>query len=130
MITEVQLKAHHKPMKLFTDWPKLVRKYTKIDKNLFPSEPTLNLRRNAFYHKNDEIRLRDSTIIELLYFEAKHNILVGKYPCSDVSEAIFFASLVARINFGNFIPQQHNPYFFRYLIESLIDCYYLFPDVS
>ena len=91
-----------------------------MDKNMFPSEPTLNLRRNAFYHKNDEIRLRDSTIIELLYFEAKHNILVGKYPCSDVSEAIFFASLVARINLGNFVPQQHNPYFFRYQNTTFI----------
>jgi len=120
---EVQLKAHHKPMKLFTDWPKLVRKYTKMDKNMFPSEPTLNLRRNAFYHKNDEIRLRDSTIIELLYFEAKHNILVGKYPCSDVSEAIFFASLVARINLGNFVPQQHNPYFFRNRLREYLPAY-------
>lgn len=113
LFAEVQLKPNHKPIKVYNEWSQLVKKFTKQDISLGCPEPTLHLRRNAFYHKNDEMRLRDPGIIELLYCEAKHNVLVGRYPC-DLSETFLLGSLVARINLGNFVPQQHTPMFFRY----------------
>ena len=113
LFVEVQLKPHHKPIHVYNEWPQLVKKFTKHDYSLDCPEPSLHLRRNAFYHKNDEMRIRDPGVIELLYCEAKHNILVGRYPC-EPSETFLLGSLVARINLGNFIPQQHTPIFFRY----------------
>ena len=109
---EVQLKPHHKPVKVYSEWPKLVRKYTKYDGRHPLSEPVLNLRRNAFYRKNDELRLRDSAVIELLYYEAKHNFLTGRYP-RDMTECFLLGALSARIHLGNFVPHHHNANFFR-----------------
>ncbi|XP_046441277.1 putative FERM domain-containing protein FRMD8P1 [Daphnia pulex] len=119
---EVQLKPHHKPIKIYAEWAQLVKKFTKYDGNSTLPEPTLHLRRNAFYHRSDEMRLRDSGIIELLYCEAKHHVLVGRYPC-DLPETFLLGSLVARINLGNFIPQQHTPMFFRSRLRDYLPSY-------
>ncbi len=119
LFVEVQLKPHHKPIHVYNEWPQLVKKFTKHDYSLDCPEPSLHLRRNAFYHKNDEMRIRDPGVIELLYCEAKHNILVGRYPC-ELSETFLLGSLVARINLGNFIPQQHTPIFFRYFFFCIL----------
>lgn len=110
---EVQLKPHHKPIKIYSEWGQLVKKFTKYDGNPALPEPTLHLRRNVFYHRSDEMRLRDSGIIELLYCEARNNVLIGRYPC-DLPETFLLGSLVARVNLGNFIPHQHTSMFFRY----------------
>ena len=115
LLAEVQLKPHHKPVKLHEEWPQLVRKYTKYDGSSALAEPTMHLRRSVFFHRNDEMRIRDPAIIELLYCECKHNVLIGRYPC-ELSETYLLGSLVARINLGNFIPQQHTPMFFRYTV--------------
>ena len=111
--TEVQLKPHHKPAKLHAEWPQLVAKFTKYDGSYSLPEPTLHLRRNTFYNKADEKRLRDPAVIELLYCEAKQNVLIGRYPC-DLGEAILLGSFSARINLGNYMPQIHTANFFRY----------------
>lgn len=111
-LTEVQLKPHHKPVKLHTEWSQLVAKFTKFDGSYSLPEPTLHLRRNAFYNKADEKRLRDPAVIELLYCEAKQNVLVGRYPC-DLGEAILLGSFAARITLGNYMPQMHTANFFR-----------------
>ena len=100
-------------MKIHAEWPKIVKKYTKYDGSYSLSEPVLSLRRNAFLHKNDEMRLRDSSIIELLYFEAKRNVLTGRYP-REVSDCIVLGGLSAKISLENITPQLHNPSFFRY----------------
>ena len=97
-----------------------MRKYTKCSGSSAVSDPVLNLRRNAFYHKNDEMRLRDSAIIELLYHEAKRNVLCGRYP-RDISESYLLGGFSARIALGNFNPQQHNSTFFRYVRLLFID---------
>lgn len=121
IILEVQLKPHHKPIKIYAEWAQLVKKFTKCDHTTPTPEPTIHLRRNAFYHKSDEMRLRDPAIVELLYCEAKHNVLVGRYPC-DLSETFLLGSFVARITLGNFTPQQHTPMFFRFLSHHSSCC--------
>lgn len=108
----MQLKPHHKPIKVHAEWPQLVTKFTKYDGSYSLPEPTLHLRRNTFYNKNDEKRLRDPAVIELLYYEAKQNVLAGRYPC-DLAEAVLLGSFTARITHGNYMPQQHTANFFR-----------------
>ena len=66
------------------------------------------------------MRLRDSAIIELLYHEAKRNVLCGRYP-RDISESYLLGGISARIALGNFNPQQHNSTFFRYVRLLFID---------
>lgn len=117
VLAEVQLKPHHKPIQVYSEWPKLVRKYAKYDGSTAISTPVLNLRRNAFYQKNDEKRLRDSGVVELLYCEAEHNVLCGRYP-RDISECFLLAGISARITLGNFNPQLHTSTFFRCVDRS------------
>jgi len=68
------------------------------------------------------MRLRDSAIIELLYHEAKRNVLCGRYP-RDMSESYLLGGISARIALGNFNPQQHNSTFFRSRLGEYLPSY-------
>lgn len=58
------------------------------------------------------MRLKDSKILELLYAEARHNILSGRYPCESDDYASL-GSLQAGIEMGSFNPEIHTVDFFR-----------------
>ena len=55
-------------------------------------EPILSLQRNVFFRKRDEAKLRDAKVLELLYEEAKFNILTGRYPC-EISDYIMLGGI-------------------------------------
>ena len=55
---------------------------------------------------------RDQKLLDLLYEEAKHNILEGRYPC-EVSHYIMLGGIQARIELGPYNPQVHTTQFFR-----------------
>jgi hypothetical protein len=56
---------------------------------------------------------RDQKLLDMLYEEAKYNILEGRYPC-EVSHYIMLGGIQARIELGPYNPQVHTTQFFRY----------------
>lgn len=58
------------------------------------------------------IFLRDQKIIELLYAEAKYNVLQGRYPV-EINHSLMLASLQCRIELGSNNLQQYTSSFFR-----------------
>lgn len=55
---------------------------------------------------------RDQKILELLYEEARYNILEGRYPC-EVAHYIMLGGMQARIELGPYNPQVHSTHYFR-----------------
>ncbi|KAL1110415.1 hypothetical protein AAG570_007946 [Ranatra chinensis] len=112
-LLELQLKPHHKPLAVRAKWPALLAKYAHASESRQRrDEPVLTFQRNVFYHKSQEERIKDEKILELLYAEAKNNILEGRYPC-EVSHYIMLGSIQARIELGPYNPQVHTLHFFR-----------------
>nr|CAD7443501.1 unnamed protein product [Timema bartmani] len=54
----------------------------------------------------------DLKLLELLYEEARHNILEGRYPC-EVSHYIMLGGIQASIELGPYNPHVHTTQFFR-----------------
>ena len=76
---EVQLQATHKPLELASKWPRLVNKYGLPDSKCQDEEPLLYFRRNIFLSRREEEQIKEAKILELLYAEAKKNVLDGNY---------------------------------------------------
>lgn len=55
---------------------------------------------------------RDQKILELLYEEARDNILQGRYPC-EVAHYIMLGGIQARIELGPYNHQIHSTHYFR-----------------
>lgn len=55
---------------------------------------------------------RDPKILDLLYEEARYNILEGRYPCETI-HYISLGGIQARIELGPYNPQVHTIQFFR-----------------
>ncbi|KRT80885.1 FERM domain containing protein, partial [Oryctes borbonicus] len=55
---------------------------------------------------------RDQRILELLYEEARRNILEGRYPC-EVGHYIMLGGIQARIELGAYNSQIHSTHYFR-----------------
>ena len=58
------------------------------------------------------MKIKDGKILELLYAEARHNILSGRYPC-EVDDYSTFGALQAGIEMGSYNPDVHTLEFFR-----------------
>jgi len=74
---EVQLCHTHKPVELAAKWNYFVNKYSSHTEDS-DEEPLLHFRRNIFLSRSEEEQIKDTKILELLYAEAKHNVLQGK----------------------------------------------------
>ncbi|KAK7862335.1 hypothetical protein R5R35_005227 [Gryllus longicercus] len=112
-ILELQLKPYHKPYEIRQKWRVLTNKYsTASDARLLRDEPVLSFQRNVFFSRRAEERIKDQKLLDLLYEEAKYNILEGRYPC-EVSHYIMLGGIQARIELGPYIPQVHTTQFFR-----------------
>lgn len=55
---------------------------------------------------------RDHKVMELLYEEAKYNILTGRYPC-EISDYIMLGGIQARLELGPYDITVHTPSYFR-----------------
>lgn len=75
---EVQLRPIHKPVELAAKWNYLVNKYSSHTENSDSEEPLLYFRRNIFLTRAEEEQIKDTKVLELLYAEARHNVLQGK----------------------------------------------------
>ncbi|KAJ8266413.1 hypothetical protein GJAV_G00130150 [Gymnothorax javanicus] len=81
-LLELQLKQRHQPYKLCRQWHDLLYRFTEADEeDISQDEPCLQYRRNVFYPKAKEMQVEDEGVLRLLYYEAKANILEGRYPC-------------------------------------------------
>lgn len=74
---EVQLRPNHRPLELAAKWTGLVKKYGSQDGS-DDEEPLLYFRRNVFLSRREEEQVKDPKTLELLYAEARHNVLEGK----------------------------------------------------
>ena len=92
-LLEVQLKRHHKPYYIRREWNHFLQRFSSapLEKKT-QDEPILSLQRNVFFHKRDEMKIRDHKILEVLYHEAKFNILTGRYPC-EISDYIMLGGI-------------------------------------
>ncbi|CAL7949594.1 unnamed protein product [Xylocopa violacea] len=129
---EVQLRPNHKPLELAVKWNRLVKKYSSQTEET-DEEPLLCLRRNVFLSRSDEEQIKEAKVLELLYAEARNNVLQGKqfyvtnlltcvinrtyilgrYPCEGQARYASLGALQARIELGPYNPQTHTLAFFR-----------------
>ena len=84
---ELQLQPQHRPFNLLAKWDSLLKKHGPIELITDPTliekdEPTLTLQRNVFCDQTIEREIEETDIgaLYLLYFEAKMNVLDGRYP--------------------------------------------------
>ncbi|KAF5305045.1 hypothetical protein FQA39_LY09307 [Lamprigera yunnana] len=112
-LLELQLKPNHKPYQIRQNWKHLVEQYSDASfKRQQRDDPLVSFQRNVFFQQHIEEKIKDQKILELLYEEAKHNILDGKYPC-EVSHYIMLGGIQARIELGPYNPQVHSTHYFR-----------------
>ena len=65
-----------------------------------------------FLHKREEVKIRDGKVLELLYEEARYNILTGRYPC-EISDYIMLGGIQARLELGPYNPDTHTLSFIK-----------------
>ena len=119
-LLEVQLKPHHKPFFIRREWNHFLQRFSSANQDQKAGdEPVLSLQRNVFCPRREEHNLKDHRILELLYEEAKYNILTGRYPC-EISDYIMLGGIQARLEIGPYDPAIHSPTFFRQNLERFM----------
>uniref|UniRef100_A0A1Y1L1R5 FERM domain-containing protein 8 n=1 Tax=Photinus pyralis TaxID=7054 RepID=A0A1Y1L1R5_PHOPY len=112
-LLELQLKPSHKPFQIQQNWRHLVEQYSHASYNRQQrDDPVVSFQRNVFFQQHMEEKIKDQKIMELLYEEAKQNILRGRYPC-EVSHYIMLGGIQARIELGPYNTQIHSTHYFR-----------------
>ncbi|XP_026760798.1 FERM domain-containing protein 8 [Galleria mellonella] len=112
-LLEIQLKPHHCPWQLWANWQKLLQRYGHgSESRRAKDQPVLRLQRNVFFPKHLEEGIKDSKIQELLYEEARYNVVTGRYPLES-AQAVMLGGLQARIQLGPYDPHRHTAKFFR-----------------
>ncbi|XP_059473278.1 FERM domain-containing protein 8 isoform X2 [Neocloeon triangulifer] len=112
-LLEIQLKPNHKPLEVRQNWQYLLSRFSDASESRKErDEPRIALQRNVFLSRVEEERIKEQKVLELLYEEAKYNVLEGRYPC-EVSHYIMLGGLQARIELGPYDPHHHTPEFFR-----------------
>lgn len=77
---EIQLRPNHKPLELAAKWSRLVETYgTQRYRDSGDEEPMIYYRRNVFLSRREEELIKEPKILELLFAEAKKNILEGDF---------------------------------------------------
>ncbi|KAK6635812.1 hypothetical protein RUM44_001066 [Polyplax serrata] len=112
-LVELQLKSFHKPFEIRQRWRELIERFSSAtDSCKRRDEPALSYQRNIYFSKKEEELIKDHKILDLLYEEARYNILEGRYPCEPI-HYISLGAIQARIELGPYSPQIHTIQFFR-----------------
>ncbi|KAJ7307455.1 hypothetical protein JRQ81_009475 [Phrynocephalus forsythii] len=120
---ELQLKPKHQPYKLCRQWQDLLFRFTSCSgEEILEDEPSLQFRRDIFFSRRKELQIHDEDVLRLLYEEAKHNILEGRYPC-DLADCEVLGALVCRVNLGLFDPEQHTTCFLKERLDTFLPSY-------
>ncbi|XP_039968491.1 uncharacterized protein LOC126764476 isoform X4 [Bactrocera neohumeralis] len=112
-LLDIQLKSHHRPYAVRVAWQSLLDKFSSgnaIEKKF--DDPMIMLKRNVFFSKRDEEKIKDQRILELLYEEAKYNVLSGRYVMES-SHAFMLGGIQARIELGPYNSHTHTIGFLR-----------------
>jgi len=110
---EVQLRPHHKPFYIRREWNHFLQRFSSAPlSKKTTDEPILSLQRNVFLHKRDESKVRDAKLLELLYEEAKYNVLTGRYPC-EISDYVMLGGIQARLEMKSYDAAMHTSAYFR-----------------
>ena len=108
----LQLKLEHSPLVEIDKWPEILRQLGGIHPEVCHEElPSIVLKRDVRLLPNIEEEVTDLTSIQLLYEEARTQVLRGLYPCSD-QVALAMAAIVMRILYGPFDSKKHKPAYF------------------
>ncbi|XP_068228996.1 FERM domain-containing protein 8 isoform X2 [Palaemon carinicauda] len=115
-VLEIQLKPYQRALEVRRQWGELLKRFTQIPSRpqdaRYAYEPKMVLRRNVFFSKRDEVKIRDAKILELLYEEAQWNMRSARYPC-ELSDYEMLAGIQARLEQGPYDHTSHTPSFFR-----------------
>ncbi|GAB1863617.1 FERM domain-containing protein 8 [Camponotus japonicus] len=126
---EVQLRPTHKPVELAAKWSYLVNKYSSHVEDSDDEEPLLFFRRNIFLSRTEEEQIKDTKVLELLYAEARHNVLQGRYACDGPARYATLGALQARIELGPYNAQTHTLAFFRRHRGRFLPHHHAFPSL-
>lgn len=108
---EIQMLPNHEPFKILSTWNAMLSKYTPLKRDsIVIDEPILSYQRNVYLKRHEEAIVEDAFILELLYEEAKVNILSGRYPYHDYE---LLASIQAAIELGPFQSRVHCSSYFK-----------------
>ncbi|XP_071525129.1 FERM domain-containing protein 8 isoform X1 [Panulirus ornatus] len=115
-VLEIQLKPYQRALEVRRQWGELLKRFTqtpiKPQDARYAYEPKMVLRRNVFFSKRDEVKIRDAKILELLYEEAQWNMRSARYPC-ELSDYEMLAGIQSRLELGPYDHTTHTPSFFR-----------------
>ncbi|XP_050700433.1 FERM domain-containing protein 8-like isoform X2 [Eriocheir sinensis] len=115
-VLEIQLKPHQRALEVRRHWGELLKRFTQVPVKpqdaRYAYEPKMVLRRNVFFSKRDEVKIRDAKILELLYEEAQWNMRSARYPC-ELSDYEMLAGIQSRLELGPYDHTTHTPSFFR-----------------
>uniref|UniRef100_A0A1B6CXC5 FERM domain-containing protein 8 n=1 Tax=Clastoptera arizonana TaxID=38151 RepID=A0A1B6CXC5_9HEMI len=112
-LLELQLKPHHRALAIRAKWPDLLARYAHAtESRQRRDEPVLSFQRNIFIPQSCDEQIKDTRVLDLLYAEARYNILEGRYPC-EVAHFIVLGGIQARLELGPYNPQIHTINFFR-----------------
>jgi len=111
---EIQLKEHHIPFLLRKQWPNLLTTFSSCQDNndAMKDEPVLVFQRNSFLTITEEEKFHDETVVKRLFEEARHNILMSRYPipCDD---AQMLGGMLVRIDEGAYDANTHKLGYFK-----------------
>ncbi|KAK3876580.1 hypothetical protein Pcinc_018643 [Petrolisthes cinctipes] len=116
-VLEIQLKPYQRALEVRRQWGQLLKRFTQLptlrpQDQRYAYEPKMVLRRNVFFSKRDEVKIRDAKILELLYEEAQWNMRSARYPC-ELSDYEMLAGIQSRLELGPYDHTTHTPSFFR-----------------
>nr|XP_045588429.1 FERM domain-containing protein 8-like isoform X2 [Procambarus clarkii] len=115
-VLEIQLKPYQRALEVRRQWGELLKRFAQIpikpQDARYAHEPKMVLRRNVFFSKRDEVKIRDAKILELLYEEAQWNMRSARYPC-ELSDYEMLAGIQSRLELGPYDHTTHTPSFFR-----------------
>ncbi|KAJ3125160.1 hypothetical protein HK098_000534 [Nowakowskiella sp. JEL0407] len=110
---ELQLRPKLNLFDFIPKWHKWVEKYTHYPEAANSMHPInrhwIVFKRAALLSKHVERKITDEVVIKLLYGEAKHNVIIGRYPCT-AQDAVTLAALQLQSSHGD-IDQRHQPGF-------------------
>ncbi|XP_013135519.1 PREDICTED: FERM domain-containing protein 8 isoform X2 [Papilio polytes] len=117
---EIQLKPHHCPWRVWASWQMLLRRYGHGPRSKRSRDvPILRMQRNVFFPKHLEEGIKDSKIQELLYEEARYNVVNGRYPLES-AQAVMLGGIQARVQLGPYDPHSHTAKFFRENLDKFL----------
>ncbi|KAJ8309209.1 hypothetical protein KUTeg_014083 [Tegillarca granosa] len=79
-LLELRLKDKHKPFHFAQLWDEFCAMYTDAKaEEISRDEPVVMFQRNVFLSLEDEMRISNDSALALLYYEAKYNVIEGRY---------------------------------------------------